>query len=104
MEMNQQQQNLNVKTFNCRNRCSWGYDGLSPVDVEGCDDFGEGHVGRDGSRHTHLVNLQVGVGRDDRSGREVHTFTHQVTADAALFPLQTLFKGLEGTARFLHSL
>lgn len=30
---------------------------LLPVNVKGCNDFWEGHIGRDGSWYAHLVNL-----------------------------------------------
>lgn len=58
-----------------------------PVDIKGCDNLGERHVGRDGSWHAHLVDLQVGVGGDDGSGREVHTFAHQIAPHSPLFSL-----------------
>ena len=58
-----------------------------PVDIKGCDEFWEGHVGCDGPRHAYLVDMQVGVWRDDGTGGEIHTLTHEVTSDSALLPL-----------------
>lgn len=83
--------------------CPSTFQGV-PVNVKGCDDFREGHVGCDGARDAHLVDLEVGVGGDDGSGGEVHTFPHQVTSDSPLLPFQTLFEGFKWAARFLHRL
>lgn len=58
-----------------------------PVNIKGCDDFWEGHVGCDGSWYAHLVDLQVGVRGDDSSGGEVHTLSHEVTSDSPFLPL-----------------
>lgn len=79
-------------------------ESLLPVDVKRRDDLREGHVSSDGAGHAHLVDLQVGVGRDDGSGREVHALPHQVSSHSAFFPLQPLFDGFERTAGFLHRL
>lgn len=58
-----------------------------PVNVKGCDDFWEGHIGCDGSWDTDLVDLQVGIWGDDSSGGEVHTLAHEVTSNSPLFAL-----------------
>lgn len=77
---------------------------LLPVDVKRRDDFWKRHVGRDGPRDAHLVNLQVGVWGDDSSGRKVHALAHEVTSDSAFLPFKALFYGFQGTARLLHCL
>ena len=71
------------------------------VDVEGRDELGKGHVLRNGARHTHLVDGQVGVGRDDGARAEVDTLSHEVAADAALFALEARSYGLERAAALL---
>ena len=57
-----------------------------PVNIKRCDNLWERHVGCDGSRDAHLVNLQVGVRGDDGSGGEVHTLAHEVSSDSTLLP------------------
>lgn len=79
-------------------------ESLLPVNVERRDYLREGHVGGDGAGHTHLVDLQVGVGRNDSPGGEIHTLPHQVSSHSAFFPLQPLLDGFEWTTRFLHCL
>lgn len=66
---------------------------LVPVNIKRRDDFWKCHIGCDGSWHTHLVDLQVGVWGDDSSGRKVHTLAHEVTTDSAFFPFKALFYG-----------
>ena len=74
------------------------HQGLHPVDVEGGDNLWEGQVLGHCSGHSHLVDPQVGVGRDDGPGAEIHTLAHQVTSDPALLPLQPRLDRLERPA------
>lgn len=66
-----------------------------PVNVKGCDDLWEGHVGSYGAGNSHLVNLQVGVRCDDSSGREVHTLAHQITSDTSFLTFKPLLQGFQ---------
>lgn len=75
-----------------------------PVDVEGSDNLGKGHVGGDGAGNADLVDGEVGVGGDDSAGREVHSLAHQVSSHTAFLALQPLLQGLEGTPGLLHGL
>mmetsp|Transcript_15235 Transcript_15235/g.35012 ORF Transcript_15235/g.35012 Transcript_15235/m.35012 type:complete len:225 (+) Transcript_15235:3832-4506(+) len=63
---------------------------LQLVDVEGRDDLWVGQVARDGARHAHLVDGEVGVWSDDGTRREVDSLAHQVASDAALLALEPL--------------
>lgn len=49
----------------------------------------------DSRSNTDLVDLQVGVGRDDGASREVDALAHEVATDAALLALETLRDRLE---------
>lgn len=49
--------------------------------VERGDDFGESHVLGDTSRHSYLIDPQIGIGGDDGTGREIDTLTHQITTN-----------------------
>jgi len=53
------------------------------------DDLGHGQVHSDLQRHSELIQTQVRVRSDDRSRREVYSFTHQVTSETTFFTLQT---------------
>lgn len=75
-----------------------------PVNVKRSNNLRESHVGSDGSRDAHLIDLQVGVWGDDSSGGEVHTLPHEVPSDTAFFPLQPLLDGFQRAARLLHRL
>lgn len=77
---------------------------MLPVNVKGCDNLREGHVCSNGTGNSHLVNLQVGVRRDDSSGRKVYTLAHQITSDTSFLPLKPLLDGFQRAARLLHCL
>ena len=53
------------------------------VEVERRYAFRERHVHGDGSRHAHLVDLQIWVARNDRSGAEIDALAHQVASDSS---------------------
>ena len=72
------------------------------VNVEGRDDLGEGHVLGDGSGYSDLVDAEVGVGSDDRPGREVNSLPHEVSSDAPLLALEARLDGFERLAALLH--
>ena len=57
-----------------------------------------GHV----DRHGHLVDAQVGVGRNDGARAKVDALAAQVAAEAALLALQTLAKAARELLR-LHA-
>ena len=69
------------------------------VAVVGCDDFGFREVGGDFFGHAEFVDVDVGVGRDDGTGREVYALAHEVAAHAPRFRAETGFQGLERATR-----
>mmetsp|Transcript_8511 Transcript_8511/g.14301 ORF Transcript_8511/g.14301 Transcript_8511/m.14301 type:complete len:454 (-) Transcript_8511:782-2143(-) len=71
------------------------------VDVKRRHGDRHGEDERHTTRHTDLVDTQVGVGCDDRTGREVHTLAHEVASDASLLAAQALAKGLQRTTCLL---
>ena len=74
------------------------------VNIEGCHNLWIGQILCDGSRHTHLINGQVRIWRDDGTSWEVDTFTHEVTTDTSLLGFQTLWDGFQRATRFLGGL
>ena len=79
-------------------------DSPLPVNVEGSHNLREGEVLCNGAGHAHLINLQVGVGRDDCTGREVHPLPHQVPSHSPLLALQPLLDRLQWPSTTLDSL
>ena len=65
------------------------------VAVVGSDDLGLGEVGGDLLGHAELVDVDVGVGRDDGAGRKVDALAHEVTAHTARLGAEAGFQGLE---------
>mmetsp|Transcript_26622 Transcript_26622/g.66902 ORF Transcript_26622/g.66902 Transcript_26622/m.66902 type:complete len:605 (+) Transcript_26622:2725-4539(+) len=71
------------------------------VDVERRHDLRVGEVDGDRARYTNLVDADVGIGRDDRTRREIHTFSHEVAANSTFLAAQTLPDALQHTAALL---
>jgi len=65
--------------------------------------LGEGQVRRNLERNTELVQLNVGIGRNDGAGREVHTLAHQIAADTAGLGTEARLESTKRTARALGS-
>lgn len=61
-------------------------------------------IHRDTLRHAHLVQLQIGITRDNRTRRKVHTFPHEVSAQTAFFAFESGTDGLDRSAGFLECL
>lgn len=63
-----------------------------------------------GQRHgdalgnSDLVELKIGVSRDDSTGREVYTLAHEVTAEPTLLALESGANSLNRAARLLECL
>jgi len=83
---------------------SVGDELLHALDVERRNDLRVGQRGRDGARHAHLLDREVGVGCDDGARREVDALPHQVAAHAPVLPLQPLGNRLERPPRLGGSL
>lgn len=62
-----------------------------PVNVEWSDQVWKCHVLGNGAWNTDLINSEVWIWGDDSSCREINTLSHEVTPDATLFTLQSLF-------------
>ena len=60
-----------------------------------------GHHLRDVQRDPNLVDAKVGVRGDDGAAAKVHSFSRQVSSEAALFPLESLHEPSEGLTRAL---
>ena len=71
------------------------------VAVVGRHDFGLREVCRNLFRNSELVDVNVGVGRDDGAGGEVDTLAHQVATHAAGLGAQTRLERLERATRSL---
>lgn len=63
--------------------------------------FGEGEIRRDLRRNAEFVEINIGIRRNHRAGREVDTLTHQIAANTALLGSHA---GLEGTKRTTRTL
>mmetsp|Transcript_25875 Transcript_25875/g.74824 ORF Transcript_25875/g.74824 Transcript_25875/m.74824 type:complete len:428 (-) Transcript_25875:47-1330(-) len=72
--------------------------------VEGSDVDRNGQVHGHGPGDTNLMNTQVGIGGNDRTGTEVDTLAHEVTTNTTLLALETLLNRLEGAAGTLSNL
>lgn len=75
-----------------------------PLHVERCHNLWDSQVLSDGTRHSHLINFQVGVWCNHCSGREVHSLSHEITSHTSLFTLQSLLDRLQRTPPSLESL
>lgn len=64
-------------------------------------DFGKGKVHRNLLRHTEFVQVNVGVGGDDRTGAEIHTLAHQIAAHTTGLGTEAGLEGSQGTSRAL---
>ena len=69
-------------------------EALELADVERVDVLGDGECNGDGDRHAHLVDVEVGVRRDNSAPAEVHALSHEVSAHPPLLALQALRDGL----------
>ena len=49
---------------------------VHPVNIEGRNQLGKGHVLCNSSRHTDLIDGQIRIGGNDCTCTEIHTFTH----------------------------
>ena len=65
--------------------------------------LGEGQVHGNLGRHTKLVQVNVRIGRDDRTGREVDTLSHQVSADTPCLGTEARLERPQGASRPLSS-
>ena len=68
------------------------------IDVLSGDGLRHSQVKCDGERDTELIELQNGVGSDDRAGREVDSLSHQVSTETAFLASQPRSDGLERLA------
>lgn len=75
-----------------------GYELPHLIDVLPRDDLRDCHVFRDIPWHAELVQLEISVACDDRSGCEIATFSHQVASESTLLALQTLFDSFKRLA------
>lgn len=66
-----------------------------------CDTLGEREIRRNLRRNTEFIQLNVGIGRDHRTSREVDTLTHEVATNTTLLGTHA---GLEGTERATRTL
>ena len=69
------------------------------IAVEHVHDLGEGQIHSNLLRHTKLIQIDVRIGRDNRTSREVHTLTHQVTAHTPGLRTETGLQSAERTTR-----
>ena len=69
------------------------------VAVVDAHNLGEGQVHGNLQRHTQLVQLDIGVGRNDGAGGEVHALAHQVSTDTARLGTEAGLESAERTAR-----
>ena len=76
----------------------------SPLLVEWSHHLRKGEVLSNGPGHAHLIDVKVGVRRDDSTGREVHSLPHQVPTHPTFLALQTLLDRLEWPPAPLQSL
>ena len=74
------------------------------VNIERSDDFRKRQILSDGPRHAHLINRQIGIGRNDGSSGKIDTFTHQIATNPAFFAFQSLFYGFQRATRLLSGL
>ncbi len=63
--------------------------------------FGKREIRGDLRRNTEFIEVDVGIRRNDGTGREVDTLAHQIAANTALLGAHT---GLEGTKRTTRTL
>ena len=69
------------------------------ITVVGRDNLGLGEVRGNLLRDTQFIDINVGVGRNHRTGREVHTLTHEVTTHTTRLGTETGLQGLERATR-----
>mmetsp|Transcript_12737 Transcript_12737/g.24304 ORF Transcript_12737/g.24304 Transcript_12737/m.24304 type:complete len:358 (-) Transcript_12737:381-1454(-) len=72
-----------------------GYQGAQFLDVEWRHARRYSQVHGDASRHAHLVNSQVRIGRNHRTRRKVDALPHQIAANTPLLRLKPLTQRLE---------
>ena len=75
-----------------------GYKLAHLVNVLPCNDLRDCHIFRDIPWHAELVQLEISVACDDRSGCEIATFSHQVAPESTFLALQTLFDSFKWLA------
>lgn len=66
------------------------YELLHVLEVVLVDSLGEGEYLGHVERHDHLLNFDVGVGRDDGPAREVDSFATEVASETAMLTLESL--------------
>ena len=73
-----------------------------PINIEWCYNLWIGQVQRDRSRHSDLIDTDIGIGRDDGTRREIDALAHEIATQSALLALEALRDGLERSARARH--
>ena len=63
--------------------------------IVGIDRLREGQVHRDLLRHTELVEVDGRIGRDDRTGGEVHALAHEIATHTTGLRSEARLEGLE---------
>ena len=58
----------------------------------------KGEIRGDLHRHSQFLNGDIGIGRNHRTSRKLHTLALDVVADAALLGADALLDGLQGSA------
>jgi len=69
--------------------------------IVGRHDLRKGQIGRDLLRNTQLIEVDVGIRRDDRPGREVHALTHQITTHTTRLRTEAGLQSAQRTTRAL---
>ncbi len=77
---------------------------MHSIDIEWRDQFWECHVLSDATWHAHLIDGQIRIGSDYRTGTEVHPFAHEIATNASLFALEPGPYRLDWSAGLLQSL
>ena len=71
------------------------------IAVVGTDNLREGQIHGNLLWNTELIQLNVGIGRNNRTRREVHALSHQVTTHTSCLGSKAGLQGAQGTTRTL---
>ena len=78
------------------------FDQLSQfVDVLRGHRLRHSHVLGDAQRDSQLVQIKIGIGRNDRSSRKIDSFTHKISAQTSFFALESTSDALDCLARLV---